>query len=126
MIECYSRHPNVICPRRLAWHVLTLALVFGLIIAGQLDARAGSRPLRELPSDVTRWSTTWMAIPQQVAEVGRERGPFAAMTWGPVKGTARFVRSTVEGVWDATKLDHQSDGRSANPWPTGPILRYEF
>ena len=106
--------------------LLAIALVFGLILSGQLDARARSRPLRELPSDVSRWSTTWMAIPQQVAEVGREHGPLAAMTWGPAKGTARFVRSTVEEVWDAAKLDHQSDGRAANPWPTGPIIQYKF
>lgn len=34
MIECYSLHPNVICPRRLAWSVLTLALVLGMLSSG--------------------------------------------------------------------------------------------
>ncbi|MCH7721518.1 MAG: PEGA domain-containing protein, partial [Planctomycetes bacterium] len=34
MIECYSLHPNVICPRRRAWSVLTLALVLGMLSSG--------------------------------------------------------------------------------------------
>jgi hypothetical protein len=88
---------------------------------------AERRPLRQLPEDVVRWSTVWLQIPEQMMEVGRTDGPVAAMTWGPTKGAAMMVHSTVKELWEAAKPDKRPGRRRSRPGePRGVMVRYEF
>jgi len=103
---------------------LPVAVSVGLLISPA--AFAESRPIEQLPGDVVRWSTLWVAIPKSMVEVGQEDGPLAALTWGPVKGTAALVESTAKEVWDTVKPDHTPGHRPNSPHPKGLIFRYEF
>ncbi len=110
--------------------VLMLVLATGFM-SGESLAFAASRPIEQLPEDVVRVSTSWMVIPKDMVEVGREHGPLAALTWGPAKGMSTFVRSTVSEIWDTVKPDKKrsrlaSRGRSQGERPHGMLFRYEF
>ena len=109
--------------RRMQW-------VAGMCVASVLAApfaQAESRPIKQLPKDLVRWSTLWMAIPEQMMDVGMEYGPLAAVTWGPAKGTADMVERTTRDLWEASKPEphpvvaHRNESR-----PKGPVFRYTF
>lgn len=107
------------------------SVVIGLVWAPAMLLGADGaerRPLRQLPEDVVRWSTVWLQIPEQMMEVGRTDGPLAAFTWGPTKGAAVMVESTVKELWEAAKPDKRPGRRrSARPGePRGVMVRYEF
>ena len=108
------------------WTPLLIIVTIGLGSVQVPSALAESRPLKQLPADVVRWSTLWVEVPKQVYEVGQEEGPLAAMTWGPVKGTAVFVNSTAKELWDATKPDQRPGHQLSGKRPAGAIVRYEF
>ncbi len=86
---------------------------------------AERKPIDQLPGDVVRWSTTWMEIPKQVAEVSRNEGPLSGVVWGPAKGTALMIRSTTAALWELAQPEQQPvpQGRDREP---GMIVRYEF
>ena len=86
-------------------------------------ASADVKPLNELPTDVGRWSTMWIAVPQQMYRVGLEHGPVAAVTWGPAKGAAVMVESTTRELWNAAQPDHRPGRQSED---SGVIFRYDF
>ncbi len=93
---------------------------------GSLVASAESRPLKQLPADIVRWSTVWVNIPEQMYVVGQEEGPLAAMTWGPAKGAVVMVQSTTQELWEAMKPDERPGHRSQHGDVHGALLRYEF
>ena len=100
-------------------------LIVSVVLVTAPMAQAESRPLAQLPADVVRWSTLWMAIPEQMYEVGQEEGPLSAVTWGPAKGTAKFIDSTAKEVWACVKPDEHPVRRASDD-VKGAILRYEF
>ena len=104
---------------------LGVVLVTGLV-GGEPLAFAASRPIKQLPGDIVRVSTIWMAIPKDMVEVGREHGPLAALTWGPAKGMTTFVRSTASEIWDTVKPDKKRSRLASRGRPNGAIFRYEF
>ena len=102
--------------------LFVVAIVLAVFVGEEPSAFAQSKAIRQLPTDLAGWSTLWLGVPKDMVEVGREHGPLAAMTWGPVKGTASFVRSSVAEVWETVKVDQQSERQR----PAGAILYYEF
>ena len=109
---------------------MSRAVLVGLMIIGVggwvPSALAESRPLKQLPTDVVKWSTMWVEVPRQMVEVGKDEGPLAALTWGPAKGTAMMIQSTTKELWDAVKPDQRPRHQSGTSQPVGAILRYEF
>jgi len=108
-----------------------MLVVMGLMYSwvggwGMGSAYAESRPLKQLPSDLLRWSTIWTEVPRAIYEVGRRDGPVAAVTWGPTQGTARLIESTTEEVWKAMKPDKRPRSRAHGKDVKGIVARYEF
>ena len=95
-------------------------------VGGEGSVLAATKPLNQLPADVARWSTLWVAVPKDMVEVGREHGPLAALTWGPAKGMTTFVRSTANEIWDTVKPDKTRSRLASRGRPTGAIFRYQF
>jgi len=102
--------------------LFVVAIVLAVFVGEEPSAFAESKAIRQLPTDVARWSTLWLAVPKDMVEVGREHGPLAALTWGPAKGMTTLVRSTASEIWDTVKVDQQSERQR----PAGAILCYEF
>ena len=100
----------------------------GVWLAATASASAEGRPIRQLPSDMARWSMSWTEVPKQMVDVGEEYGPVAAVTWGPVQGVASMLTSTTKELWDIMKTDKQTRRSAYAPrYPTGTALvRYEF
>ncbi len=105
--------------------VVCMGVLVG-VLCGTTTAMAKSRPIQQLPSDVVRWSTLWVAVPEQMIAVGRDDGPLAALTWGPAKGTVALVQHTGRAVWDVVEPDENPVHRARANTPQGVILRYEF
>ncbi len=105
--------------------LVAVIMATGFMSGGPL-AFAASRPIEQLPGDIVRVSTLWMAIPKDMVEVGREHGPLAALTWGPAKGMTTFVRSTASEIWDTVKPDKTRSRLASRGRPNGAIFRYEF
>jgi len=109
--------------RRVLFVVVTMVALF---IGGDRYVFAASRPIKQLPADMARWSMMWTVVPKQVYSVGRKHGPFAALIWGPVKGTAKLIQSTVKEAWDTVKPDKNRVRYARSGRPKGVIFRYEF
>ena len=109
--------------RKVLAGAVVVAGVCGLMTASQA---AQGKPIQELPGDLVKWSTLWVEVPRQMYGVGQDAGPLAAMTWGPVKGTAMFVNVTTKALWDAAQSEKRQGHRPTSGQPEGPILRYEF
>lgn len=88
--------------------------------------QAESRPLKQLPKDLVRWSTLWMTVPEQMMDVAVDYGPLAAVTWGPAKGTATMVERTTRDLWNATKPDKHPGAQRDPSRLKGPVFRYTF
>ena len=100
----------------------------GVWLAATASASAEGRPIKQLPSDVVRWSMSWTEVPKQMIDVGEEYGPVAAVTWGPVQGVASMLTSTTKELWDMMKADERTRRSAYAPrHSTGSALvRYEF
>ena len=109
--------------RRGPWVAVGM-LVSALVVPH--PAWAESRPLKQLPKDLARWSTMWIAIPQQMIDVGLDYGPVAAVTWGPAKGTAKMVEDTTQDMWDAMKPEPHPGQRRHDEGTKAAIFRYTF
>ena len=113
--------------KRLLWIAM---LGWWLWWLGRATAYAESRPIKQLPSDLARWSTMWVAVPEEMYHVGHDYGPIAGLTWGPAKGAAKMVEFTTKEVWSALKVDEKEKRRrgqyARTGGPKGPIFRYEF
>lgn len=53
------------------------------------------QPLKQLPEDVMSVSLAWVALPQAVVEVTKDRGPLAGASWGVLKGSSEAVGRVV-------------------------------
>ena len=106
------------------WRVGLMAV--GVWLAGMGIAVAGGQPIGQLPVDVARWSTFWIAVPNEMADVGQEYGPLAALTWGPIKGTAHMVQSVAKELWGVAKMDWTRGTQANRGRPNNALLRYEF
>jgi len=102
---------------------VVVAGVCGLMATGQA---AESKPVSELPRDLVRWSTLWMDIPRAMYDVGMEEGPVTAVTWGPVKGTARLVSTTTRTLREVAQPEQRPAYQSQARRRAGVILQYEF
>lgn len=105
---------------------MIVGMIAGAFLAGTGAAQAEGRSIKQLPSDLVRCSLLWTEVPKQMVEVGKDEGPVAALTWGPVKGTAVMVESATKGIWDVMKSNHATRRYSSRKNPSGPIFRYEF
>ncbi len=107
---------------------VAVIMIMGCWMASAASATgaAESKPLNDLPTDLTYWSTMWVEVPRQMYGVGQEEGPIAAMTWGPVRGTVMLVNATTKALWDAAKPETRPAHQSRNKQLLGPMLRYEF
>ena len=105
-----------------------VAAMVGMWSGMMAIASAEGRPLKQLPSDLVRWSMSWTEVPKQMVNVGEEYGPVAAVTWGPVQGAASMVQSATTELWGIMKADKQARRSAAAPRrSTGSALvRYEF
>ena len=103
-----------------------VGVVLGMIVAGGPWLQAERRPVERLPKDLVRWSTVWVAIPQQMYAVDRDYGPFAALTWGPSKGAVMMVASTAKELWEAAKKEERPGRRPGEKEFKGVVVRYEF
>ena len=98
-----------------------------LLFCAGAGVRAESRPIKELPDDVARWSTVWGEIPAQMYEVGIDHGPMAALTWGPAKGAVVMVESVGKEVWHAATPEKRPGHYApSEKGVSGAIFRYEF
>lgn len=105
---------------------MIVGMVVGAVMVGASGAQAEGRSIKELPADLVRCSLLWTEVPKQMIEVGKDDGPVAALTWGPVKGTAVMVESATTGVWTVMKSNHAATRYASRKNPNGPIFRYEF
>lgn len=103
-----------------------LVVLMGCWLWTMTPGFAEERPFKQLPHDLLRWSLAWVAIPQQMVEVGRAYGPLAALTWGPAKGTAVLVDTTTKELWSAAKQDDRPRRRSREDYAKGVMFRYAF
>ena len=78
-------------------------------------AKPAEKPLSKLPHDVANLATGWTAVPQEIAEVSRDRGPLAGIAWGPIKGSTRFMEN-VAGTLNRETLSSGS----------GKVFSYTF
>lgn len=110
--------------KRASW---VAGLMLGCVMAGVPSVFAQDRSIEELPKDLLRWSTLWVAIPQQMGRVGAEEGPLSAMTWGMARGTATLIQATTNEVWDVVKPDEKPSHRpQRDDDASGVMLRYRF
>ena len=112
--------------RRVGIGMMMGRAVMAATLLGAASAWAEGRSIKQLPSDVARCSLFWIDVPKQMVEVGKDDGPVAALTWGPVKGTAVMVASATQNVWDLMKSNQATTHDSSRKNPNGPVVRYEF
>lgn len=107
---------------------LVAFFIFFFIVGGVPCSFAEDRPIRHLPQDFLRFSTAWMAIPKEMFRVNHRWGPFVAILWGPVKGSARFVHSAGKECWDIMKTDDDKKHRPSRKAKSihGMVVSYEF
>lgn len=107
--------------------IVGVMMVMGLF-AMTAPVHAQGRPIKQLPSDLLRWSMSWTKIPQGMVEAGQEYGPAAAVTVGPVQGAASMVTDTSKELWEIMKASkHAPRSAYAPRRSTGTALvRYEF
>ena len=106
--------------------VFVLVIMVALFVGGDRFAFAASRPIKQLPADVARWSLMWTVIPKEMIAVGQEHGPLAALMWGPAQGASAFVESAVKEVWSTAKPDKERRPGSQSRFAKGALFRYEF
>lgn len=103
-----------------------IGLMLWIWLSGVPVSSAESRSLKELPADVVRWSTLWIAVPQQMYQAGQESGPIAALFLGPTKGTAAMLQSTTKELWSMMKPEQRPGDDSARKHAEGLVVRYQF
>lgn len=109
--------------RKVLAGAVVVAGVCGLMATAQA---AESKPIRELPRDLARWSTLWMDVPQAIYDVGMAEGPVAAVMWGPVMGTAKLMSTTTRTLQEVAQPEQRPAYQSQARRPAGVILQYEF
>ena len=64
------------------------------------EASAENSPARKLGRGIANLSLGVMAIPSEVMETTRERGPAIGVTWGFLKGSVMMVVTEAVGLWE--------------------------
>ena len=100
--------------------------IVGMVVVGAVASADERRPISQLPADLARWSTVWVAIPQQMVAVGRESGAIAGLTVGPAKGAARMVESTGKELWTSMRHDESRARRDEGRGTGSLLIHYEF
>ncbi len=111
---------------RLGVSVAVIGALIGAVTGWAPQVCAAARPVKQLPSDLARWSMLWAVVPQQMYEVGHEEGPLGALTWGPVKGTVSLVWSTLDDLMRVMRSEEGPGGRPQPRGASGLVVRYEF
>ena len=107
--------------RRLRGGLLVALLVASLVTAAPIAASAAEQsPARKFGRSLANLSLGVLALPGQVAETTRERGPFVGATWGVAKGVAYVAATEVIGVFELFTAPFET------PPDFKPILRPEF
>ncbi len=99
--------------------VLALAIVV-LWLLNPAVAAAKDSPARKLGRGVANLSLGILAIPSQVIETTRQRGPTVGVTWGLMKGAGVMLATTVVGLFEVLSCPF------ATPPGYRPILEPEF
>ncbi len=100
---------------------LCAALLTGLLafaLAGAASAQ--DSPARKLGRGAANLSLGVLAIPSEVVETTKERGPAVGVTWGLAKGIGLMVATEVIGLWEVLTCPF------ATPPDYRPILSPEF
>lgn len=100
--------------------VLILVLALGLAVCVPGAAAARDSSARKLGRGAANISLGVLAIPGQILQTTRDRGPFIGGTWGFAKGVGFMAASEVIGVFELLSCPFET--------PPGfrPILKPEF
>ncbi len=113
-----GRAPGHRFPLRAALVSSLLITVFSLATPSTADARDSSA--RKIGRGAANLTLGVLALPGEIVQTTRERGPFVGATWGFIKGTGMFVAHEVVGLWEILTCPFET--------PPGfkPILTPEF
>lgn len=88
-----------IAPRpRLRALLVASLLAFAFVHPSTAQARDSAA--RKVGRGAANLTLGVLAIPGEIVETTRTRGPFVGATWGFMKGVAMLVASEVVGVWE--------------------------
>ena len=107
-------------PSCLRQKALILILALGLAVCIPVAASARDSSARKLGRGAANLSLGVLAIPGQIVQTTRERGPFIGGTWGFVKGVGFMAATEVIGVFELLSCPFET--------PPGfkPIIKPEF
>jgi len=97
-----------------------LSVMLCLALAGPGVADAKDSSARKLGRGFANLGLGVIALPGEVVETTREKGPFMGATWGVVKGVGMTVVTELVGVWEIVTCPFQF------PPDWKPILSPEF
>lgn len=83
---------------RAAFVSTVLVTVFAMAAPGSADARDSSA--RKIGRGAANLTLGVLALPGEIVQTTRERGPFVGATWGFVKGVGMMVAHEVVGVFE--------------------------
>jgi putative exosortase-associated protein (TIGR04073 family) len=95
---------------------LLLCVVFALLSMAETKYSSA----RKLGRGVANLSTGVLALPGEIVDTTREKGPFVGATWGVVKGVGMTVVTEVIGLWEIVTCPFQF------PPDWKPIISPEF
>jgi putative exosortase-associated protein (TIGR04073 family) len=110
------RSPRAAVIRR----ALALALLAGLVAGLPGLATAKDNAARKLGRGAANLSLGVLALPAEIVDTTREKGPFMGVTWGLVKGVGMTVATEVVGLWEILTCPYEF------PPDWKPILNPEF
>ncbi|MBW2495934.1 MAG: exosortase system-associated protein, TIGR04073 family [Deltaproteobacteria bacterium] len=113
---CMHRSPRAAVIRR----ALALALLAGLVAGLPGLATAKDNAARKLGRGAANLSLGVLALPAEIVDTTREKGPFMGVTWGLVKGVGMTVATEVVGLWEILTCPYEF------PPDWKPILNPEF
>jgi putative exosortase-associated protein (TIGR04073 family) len=95
-----------------------LLAALGLAAPGAAEARDSSA--RKIGRGAANLTLGVLALPGEIVQTTRERGPFVGATWGFVKGVGMMVAHEVVGLWEVLTCPFET--------PPGfkPILAPEY
>ena len=110
-----ARRPAAKRPSR--W-LIGLLLCLAIALPGAAEAKDSSA--RKLGRGFANLGLGVLALPGEIVETTRDKGPFMGATWGLVKGVGMMVATELVGVWEIVTCPFQF------PPDWKPILSPEF
>lgn len=103
---------------RTALFATVLVVIFALAVPG--TATAGDSSARKVGRGMANLTLGVLALPGEIVQTTRKKGPFVGATWGFAKGVGMVVAHEVVGVWEVLTCPFET--------PPGfkPILSPEF